>query len=195
MIDGALLERAYGRGAHDRVPVEIIDLDDGTRLCEWDDGDAIDANRFSLMRRVRYASEADMWRELHKLAHTGGLPRTTLCRVYRSWFARDAKPTALADTLGDKVARQDAALDIASESHSAPGVDVNVEGGAREAWIDRDVALLAIEIDDEDLDLPFSFPRWTAVPGEADDRQLDTLGRRNGNAGRPRSGASRTLTV
>ena len=31
MLDASLLERAYGRGAHDRVPVEIIDLDDFER--------------------------------------------------------------------------------------------------------------------------------------------------------------------
>lgn len=188
MLDASLLERAYGRGAHDRVPVEIIDLDDGSRLCEWDDGVSV------VGQRMRYASEADMWRDLHALAGARGMQRTVPFYSTRLWSSAAPAATTASDAMLESMARADAARDLVAEN--VPGLDVSDTGGAREAWIDREIALLAIIIDEDDLDLPLRFLRWVAVPGEADDRELDTLGRPNGRGPRKHGPtASRTLRV
>ena len=188
MLDASLLERAYGRGAHDRVPVEIIDLDDGSRLCEWDDGVSV------VGQRMRYASEADMWRDLHALAGARGIQRTVPFYSTRLWSSATPDATTVSDAMLESMARADAARDLVAENVS--GLDVDDMGGAREAWIDREIALLAIIIDEDDLDLPLRFLRWVAVPGEADDRELDTLGRPNGRGPRKHGPtASRTLRV
>lgn len=189
MLDASLLERAYGRGAHDRVPVEIIDLDDGSRLCEWDDGVSV------VGQRMRYASEADMWRDLHALAGARGMQRTVPFYSTRLWSSTAPAAATTSDAMLESMARADAARDLVAQE-SVPGLDVDDVGGAREAWIDREIALLAIIIDEEDLDLPLRFLRWVAVPGEADDRELDTLGRPNGRGPRKHGPtASRTLRV
>lgn len=181
MLDPSLLERAYGRGVHDRVPVEIIDLDDETRLCEWDDG-----------RRERYASEADMWRDLHALAKTRDVPRSVPYYAARAWASSQTMVTPDLNAADEKRhAHADAMRDIAALE---PIAGLDVKGGAREAWVDREVALLAVVLDDDELEMPSRFPRWVAIPGEADDRALDTLGRRNGR-GRHEQAASRTLPV
>lgn len=188
MLDASLLERAYGRGAHDRVPVEIIDLDDGSRLCEWDDGVSV------VGQRMRYASEADMWRDLHALAGARGMQRTVPFYSTRLWSSAAPAAMTASDAMLESMARADAARDLVAENVS--GLDVDDMGGAREAWIDREIALLAIIIDEDDLDLPLRFLRWVAVPGEADDRELDTLGRPNGRGPRKHGPtASRTLRV
>jgi hypothetical protein len=188
MLDASLLERAYGRGAHDRVPVEIIDLDDGSRLCEWDDGVSV------VGQRMRYASEADMWRDLHALAGARGMQRTVPFYSTRLWSSAAPAAMTASDAMLESMARADAARDLVAEN--VPGLDVDDMGGAREAWIDREIALLAIIIDEDDLDLPLRFLRWVAVPGKADDRELDTLGRPNGRGPRKHgSTASRTLRV
>ena len=81
LLDVALLESAYGRGVHDRVPVEIVDLSDGSLVCEW----SCERDDEVVGRRVRYASESDMWRELHELARSQGVPRTVPFYAARAW--------------------------------------------------------------------------------------------------------------
>lgn len=186
LLDVALLESAYGRGVHDRVPVEIVDLSDGSLVCEW----SCERDDEVVGRRVRYASEADMWRELHELARSQGVPRTVPFYAARAWSSAlvggvtTATPAEL-----ELQARVDATRDFHAED-SSPGVDVT--NGARAAWVDRDVALLAILVDDDALVLPCHPPRWVSVSGEDDGRALDSLGRRNGHGGR-RPDVSRTL--
>ena len=202
LLDVALLESAYGRGVHDRVPVEIVDLSDGSLVCEW----SCERDDEVVGRRVRYASEADMWRELHELARSQGVPRTVPFYAARAWSSAlvggvtTATPAEL-----ELQARADATRDFHAED-SSPGVDVT--DGARAAWVDRDIALLAILVDDDDDDdkdwqryrvaaahslaLPCHPPRWVSVSGEDDGRALDSLGRRNGHGGR-RPDVSRTL--
>ncbi len=186
LLDVALLESAYGRGVHDRVPVEIVDLSDGSLVCEW----SCERDDEVVGRRVRYASEADMWRELHELARSQGVPRTVPFYAARAWSSAlvggviTATPAEL-----ELQARADATRDFHAED-SSPGVDVT--DGARAAWVDRDIALLAILVDDDALALPCHPPRWVPVSGEDDGRALDSLGRRNGHGGR-RPDVSRTL--
>jgi hypothetical protein len=187
LLDVALLERAYGRGAHDRVPVEIVDLDDGSLVCEW----SCERDDEVVGRRVRYASESDMWRELHELARAKGVPRTIPFHAARAWASASTGETTTSFTPAELElrARADAARDFHAED-KAPGLDV--VDGARAAWIDRDVGLLALLSDDDALALPSHLPRWVPVAGEDDGRTLDSLGRRNGHGGR-RPDASRTM--
>jgi len=186
LLDVTLLESAYGRGVHDRVPVEIVDLDDGSVLCEW----SCERDDEVVGRRVRYASEVDMWRELHAIAQTQGVMRTIPFYAARAWSsATSTIVQALPEAVLEQHARADATSDFRADT-STPGLDVI--NGARAAWVDRDVGLLAILADDDALVLPSHPPRWVPVAGEADGRALDSLGRRNGHGGR-RPDVSRTL--
>lgn len=187
LLDVALLESAYGRGVHDRVPVEIVDLDDGTILCEW----SCERDDEVVGRRVLYASEADMWRELHTIAQTQGVMRTIPFYAARAWSSASASMAPPApEAVLERAARADATSDFHADT-STPGLDV-ADDSARAAWVDRDVGLLAILVDDDALVLPSRLPRWVPVPGESDGRALDSLGRRNGHGGR-RPDVSRTL--
>lgn len=223
MVDREAIVGAYGTGALVACPVEIVDLSDGTRVCEWDepvvvsvarrpsilDGDPVlrelfedafgrDATRsrpavVESRLRVRYASEEDMWRGLHARSAAKSDHRRTLRGAIgelaiAAWSRRAAS-----------VGAADSDLEIAVEPRA--GFDSANAESARSAYAVRSSALAAVRLSWESADAELRVVH-VELPGSCDDRQLDSLGRPNGQhrrsgprrSSRPRRAAeSRTL--
>lgn len=239
-----LIADAYEPSAPSAMPEEIIDLDDGTRVCEWHNHTrGVTATAFetavqkqdrlldlmlnsrplpapmeyevSDVRRIRYAGEADMWRALHALAsrasgppvhltvndatlaawQTGGLAaledRRTRFEQNRHW-QKTAAERALES---EKISHDEAIAAFAdarkSASRSCPqrldkddrakGNEVAYFDYTRNAWLDRPAALEFVCAD------TFAQLRieHVPIPGDADDRAIDSTGKRNGGPRKP----------
>ena len=223
LLDTQVLVDRYGAHVVAAMPEEIIDLADGTRVCEWPDAESrphtirretpaerddrvlavvIDGKQNAtdkteaivLMsdRRIRYASEDDMWRDLTRIAGKAPFAKPQY-RVAES---------SISSWNGDKIEELEFTPDEIADLVEAESKDALFYGYAaiaralkipkrddvqplQNAWVDRPGALKAIER---------GYGAWrlriVTVPcaDETDDRELDSQGRRNGGS-RKRPGA------
>lgn len=146
LYDRELIESAYDRHAVALVPDEIVDLADGTRLCEWGCG------------RLRYASEDDMWRDLHVRALGRMSGDLVSIGVY------DARPAGF--VLQKKKTARPGAAPLPTDPPA---------WSARDAYSERTSALLALR---ETGVGQLPRPRVVDAADAADDRPLDVLGRK-----------------
>lgn len=233
LLDTQVLVDRYGAHVVAAMPEEIIDLADGTRVCEWPDAESrphtirretlaerddrmlavvIDGKQNAtdkteaivLMsdRRIRYASEDDMWRDLTRIAGKAPFAKPQY-RVAESsissWNGDTTIPVEFTPTEVAQYASVQIAIDARKANngqrdtpdmrgrlmrtvHGYRTEDLRASG---DAWVDRPGALKAIER---------GYGAWrlriVTVPcaEETDDRELDSQGRRNGGS-RKRPGA------
>lgn len=196
LTDRHVVVAAYGLGGLTTCPDEIVDLSDGTRVCEWSSEERVTRGGWIEPFRVRFATEDDMWRGLHARAAARADLRRYLpglgTESVSTWMPSHLRTTTTTTTAG---AREWSAVDVARVARSAKLLDdcssdketragFDHPDGARDAYTDRTGVLV------DPSELAQLRVVVIAISGEADDRALDSLGRPNG--GRAKGGRAGT---